>query len=207
MSTTARFRRHARGRPMRCRRRARGRSTRSTTRRRARTCMLQRFPRTVDLRSRCAPDVASVRPPGDRRLGFRPTGSDRCAITPVNHPASKRFLPPNATDATVNQDFAHEARAWLDRHVNLETGVGVPASTTRATAPTRERIDALLAYLGSPQLEYPRRASHRDERQDVDGTHGHATPCRRWPHGRFVHEPPPRTGERAHRVPRRADRR
>ena len=74
---------------------------------------------------------------------------------PGQSPRIETLLPPNATDATVNQDFAHEARAWLDRHVNLETGVGVPASTTRATAPTRERIDALLAYLGSPQLEFP----------------------------------------------------
>jgi dihydrofolate synthase/folylpolyglutamate synthase len=55
----------------------------------------------------------------------------------------------------VTEDLVHDARAWLERHINLETGVGVPASSRRATAPTRERIDALLAYLGSPQLEYP----------------------------------------------------
>ena len=46
-------------------------------------------------------------------------------------------------------------RAWLDAHVNLETGVGVPAPTRERGAPTLERIGTLLQYLGSPQLEYP----------------------------------------------------
>jgi dihydrofolate synthase/folylpolyglutamate synthase len=48
-----------------------------------------------------------------------------------------------------------DPRAWLASHVNLETGVGVPSSMRRATAPTRARIDALLKYLGSPELEFP----------------------------------------------------
>jgi dihydrofolate synthase/folylpolyglutamate synthase len=40
--------------------------------------------------------------------------------------------------------------------VNLETGVGVPAGPSRrATAPTLERIGALVELLGSPQLSYP----------------------------------------------------
>ncbi len=42
-------------------------------------------------------------------------------------------------------------RAWLDDHVNLERGVGIPAETARATAPTLERIEALLELLGRPQ--------------------------------------------------------
>jgi dihydrofolate synthase/folylpolyglutamate synthase len=46
-------------------------------------------------------------------------------------------------------------RAWLDAHVNLETGVGVPAPARERGAPTLERISTLLRYLGSPQLEYP----------------------------------------------------
>jgi dihydrofolate synthase/folylpolyglutamate synthase len=48
-----------------------------------------------------------------------------------------------------------EPRAWLDAHVNLETGVGVPAPTRERGAPSLDRIGALLQYLGSPQLEYP----------------------------------------------------
>jgi dihydrofolate synthase / folylpolyglutamate synthase len=49
-----------------------------------------------------------------------------------------------------------QAREWLDDHVNLETGVGVPAGPSRrATAPTLERIAALVELLGSPQLSYP----------------------------------------------------
>ena len=48
-----------------------------------------------------------------------------------------------------------ESRAWLDAHVNMETGVGVPARTRERGAPSLERIGALLQYLGSPQLEYP----------------------------------------------------
>jgi dihydrofolate synthase/folylpolyglutamate synthase len=47
------------------------------------------------------------------------------------------------------------ARAWLDGHYNLETGVGWPAHNRREAGPTRERIEALLRYLGSPQLEFP----------------------------------------------------
>jgi dihydrofolate synthase/folylpolyglutamate synthase len=47
------------------------------------------------------------------------------------------------------------AQAWLEAHVNLETGVGVPAPTRERGAPTLERIGTLLQYLGSPQLEFP----------------------------------------------------
>ena len=63
-----------------------------------------------------------------------------------------------------------DAREWLDSHVNLETGVGVPASSTRATAPSRERIEALLRYLGSPELEFP--AVH------ITGTNGKTSTAR-----------------------------
>ncbi len=49
-----------------------------------------------------------------------------------------------------------EALAWLDAHVNLESGIGVPASQhRRATRPTLARIQSLLELLGSPQVEYP----------------------------------------------------
>jgi dihydrofolate synthase/folylpolyglutamate synthase len=49
-----------------------------------------------------------------------------------------------------------DARAWLDAHVNLETGVGVPARGgvgKRLLAVDRQR--PLMDLLGSPQLEYP----------------------------------------------------
>ncbi len=62
------------------------------------------------------------------------------------------------------------ARAWLDAHVNLETGVGVPAPARERGAPTLERISTLLQYLGSPQLEYP--AIH------LTGTNGKTTTTR-----------------------------
>jgi dihydrofolate synthase/folylpolyglutamate synthase len=48
------------------------------------------------------------------------------------------------------------ARAWLDAHVNLETGVGVPARGgvgKRLLAVERER--PLMEMLGSPELEAP----------------------------------------------------
>ena len=61
-------------------------------------------------------------------------------------------------------------RAWLDAHVNLETGVGVPAPARERGAPTLERISTLLQYLGSPQLEYP--AIH------LTGTNGKTTTTR-----------------------------
>jgi dihydrofolate synthase/folylpolyglutamate synthase len=48
-----------------------------------------------------------------------------------------------------------DIRAWLDGHVNLERGIGRPASERRATAPTLARIRATLDLLGSPELEYP----------------------------------------------------
>jgi dihydrofolate synthase/folylpolyglutamate synthase len=48
-----------------------------------------------------------------------------------------------------------EAFAWLDAHVNLES-TGVPVGESRrASHPTLERMEALAALLGSPQLEYP----------------------------------------------------
>lgn len=47
-----------------------------------------------------------------------------------------------------------EVRAWLDAHVNLETGVGAPAVGRRG-APTLGRIRALTGLLGSPQSAYP----------------------------------------------------
>jgi dihydrofolate synthase/folylpolyglutamate synthase len=62
-----------------------------------------------------------------------------------------------------------EPREWLESHYNLEKGVGVHAAS-RATAPTRERIDALLKYLGSPEREFP--AIH------LTGTNGKTTTAR-----------------------------
>jgi dihydrofolate synthase / folylpolyglutamate synthase len=62
-----------------------------------------------------------------------------------------------------------DARVWLDSHVNLETGIGVPAQRERG-APTLERISMLLRYLGSPQLEFP--AIH------LTGTNGKTTTAR-----------------------------
>ncbi len=50
---------------------------------------------------------------------------------------------------------AADMRAWLDAHVNLES-LGVPVDVPRrANHPTLERMQALAALLGSPQLEYP----------------------------------------------------
>lgn len=64
-----------------------------------------------------------------------------------------------------------DARAWLDAHVNLETGVGAPAGRDRrASAPTLDRISRLLDLLGSPQSEYP--AVH------VTGTNGKTSAVR-----------------------------
>ncbi len=66
---------------------------------------------------------------------------------------------------------AGDARAWLDAHVNLETGVGVPARGGvghRLLAVDRER--PLMELLGSPQLEYP--AVH------VTGTNGKTSVAR-----------------------------
>lgn len=49
-----------------------------------------------------------------------------------------------------------DALAWLTAHVNLETGIGVPAGTDRRkTAPTLARIRSLTELLGSPELEFP----------------------------------------------------
>ena len=48
-----------------------------------------------------------------------------------------------------------DTRVWLDAHVNLES-LGVPVDVTRRAAhPTLDRMEALAALLGSPQLEYP----------------------------------------------------
>ncbi len=47
------------------------------------------------------------------------------------------------------------ARAWLDAHVNLESTGLPPGADRRATAPTLDRIRALVDLLGSPQDSYP----------------------------------------------------
>ncbi len=62
-----------------------------------------------------------------------------------------------------------DALVWLDRHVNLETGVGFTSGRQRG-APTLDRIRELTAYLGTPQLEYP--AVH------VTGTNGKGSTAR-----------------------------
>jgi dihydrofolate synthase / folylpolyglutamate synthase len=54
----------------------------------------------------------------------------------------------------VSDRSEFNGRRWLDSHVNLETGVGVPRDRPRG-APTLERIALLLQYLGSPEEEYP----------------------------------------------------
>jgi dihydrofolate synthase / folylpolyglutamate synthase len=73
----------------------------------------------------------------------------------------------------VAQDWAErpaEAFAWLDAHVNLES-LGVPVGhSRRASAPTLERMEALAALLGSPQLEY--------EVLHVTGTNGKTSVAR-----------------------------
>ncbi len=60
-----------------------------------------------------------------------------------------------------------DALAWLDSHVNLETG---GLSEKRVMAPSLDRIRALSRLLGSPELEYP--ALH------VTGTNGKTTATR-----------------------------
>ena len=100
-----------------------------------------------------------------------------------------------------------DTREWLDSHVNLETGVGVPASTPRAPRRRLERIDALLRVSRLARARVPGGAHHRDERQDEHRAHDHAAARQRRTVGRFVHEPASRTRERTHRVSGRADRR
>lgn len=63
-----------------------------------------------------------------------------------------------------------EALAWLDGHLNLETGVGIPAGQSPRRVLTLDRIRSLASLLGSPQLEYA--AVH------VTGTNGKTTTTR-----------------------------
>jgi dihydrofolate synthase/folylpolyglutamate synthase len=48
-----------------------------------------------------------------------------------------------------------DPRAWLDRHVNLESLGVPPGMSRRATHPTLERMEALASLLGSPQVDQP----------------------------------------------------
>ena len=48
-----------------------------------------------------------------------------------------------------------EAIAWLDGHVNLETGVVHYGSARERGAPTLDRIRELTTLLGTPQAEFP----------------------------------------------------
>jgi dihydrofolate synthase/folylpolyglutamate synthase len=64
---------------------------------------------------------------------------------------------------------AATVREWLDAHVNLERGVGLPAGR-RVTAPTLNRIRALLGWLGNPERDL--RAIH------LTGTNGKTSTAR-----------------------------
>lgn len=48
-----------------------------------------------------------------------------------------------------------DLRAWLEDHINLERGVGVPDTGPAVPAPTLDRIRALVELLGTPQHAYP----------------------------------------------------
>lgn len=61
-------------------------------------------------------------------------------------------------------------RAWLEAHINLERGIGIPATVARATTPTLDRMHGLLQLLGSPQLDVA--AIH------VTGTNGKTSTAR-----------------------------
>ena len=93
----------------------------------------------------------------------------------------------------------HDARAWLDAHMNLETGVGVPADPSpelsrRATAPTLDRITALVELLGSPQLSYPVVHVTGHERKDLGRPDDGVAARSDRPLGRVVHQPAPAAG-------------
>ena len=66
--------------------------------------------------------------------------------------------------------MSRDAWAWLAAHVNLES-MGVPAGESRrASHPTLDRMEALAALLGSPQIDVP--AIH------VTGTNGKTSVAR-----------------------------
>lgn len=57
---------------------------------------------------------------------------------------------------TAHVSGSGEIRAWLDDHVNLETGrTGDPTWAPGVSAPTLDRITELVELLGSPQTSYP----------------------------------------------------
>ena len=102
-----------------------------------------------------------------------------------------------------------DARAWLDAHVNLETGVGVPArSTGGERSPTLER-DARADRAARLARSSSTRSIH------LTGTNGKTSAARMTTallvaaglSVGAVHEPAPRAGQRADRLERRADRR
>ena len=62
-----------------------------------------------------------------------------------------------------------EIRDWLDAHVNLEQGLGVP-SDRRVSAPTLDRMRALAEWLGSPNEDLA--ATH------ITGTNGKTSTAR-----------------------------
>ena len=84
----------------------------------------------------------------------------RRAVAHEDEPSAVARRRPSAGSVTADRAVlprlaSMDPREWLDSHINLETGAGVPASTRRPTAPTRERIDALLKYLGRPSSSSP----------------------------------------------------
>ena len=137
------------------------------------------------------------RRPGERGRDRRATRASR----PGPSSRSRSSSPPRRErDANVPDGAQFRgAGAWLDGHVNLETGVGAPPARQRG-APTLERIATLLQYLGSPEDGVPGDPPDRHQRQDEHAC-GWSTQLLADARaaGRRLHEPAPRTGERARR--------
>ena len=136
-----------RGQALDAHRRRPGRRARDTSERLARA------------RARASPTCATRAGSSASSSWSRPTSS-----------RSRSTLAPRMTPADARP--ARARRAWLDAHVNLETGVGVPArGGVRQAPPTLERDPSAHGPARFARARVPGGPPHRDERQDVGDPH------------------------------------
>ena len=192
--------------------RARRRRCRSSTTRSRPRCSARCARRSPKRGGRCAPRSrgSCVTDTPERLAALARVEADvrgAGSIARARHRTRRRVRGRGRAGRRTGRVNLPEALEWLGAHVNLETGIGVPAGVdrrkTRADAGPHPRAHRSARI--APAV-VPRGASHGDERQDVGDPDDRGPARRRRPLDRLVHEPEPGAGPGADGLAGRADR-
>ena len=128
----------------------------------------------VDAASSCTTRRSgSPRSTRARRRRVRSRARSPSSTTEVGDRAARSRSSSRRPNRRVSLPGGLRRGAWLDAHVNLETGVGVPAPRAERGAPDAraDRHAAAVPRLAAARV--PGGAPHRHERQDHDDAHDH----------------------------------